>query len=129
MVAATPEADWREVADTLANVIDSMGWIFAWGVAGKLSGHDWLQCNSCDELQLLPKAKGAPSQKPKCHMTLNCKGTYRRMPEIFDVTKPKKPRKKKPAPLPVPTPDASRRSLETFFDTSGRGEDENWDAA
>jgi hypothetical protein len=91
-VANDPDADWKQLAGSLVDSIEDISWLFKWGVYGKLHGHDWLQCNSCDELQMKAKGLGAPSQKPKCHMSPGCNGVYRRMPEIFEVTKPPKPR-------------------------------------
>lgn len=85
-------ADWTEVADTLVDSINAISDVIVWGVLGKYSGHDLLQCESCDEIQLLPKAEGAPSKNKKCKMSPHCKGRMRRMPEIFAVTKPKKKR-------------------------------------
>ena len=96
--------DWETAAGTMLEAIRKMSWIFDWGVAGKVTGHDFLCCNSCEEVMMLPKSKGAPSQKPVCHSTPACKGLYRRLPEIFDVDKP---------PTPV------RHSVKWSFDDGG----------
>lgn len=96
--------DWETAAGSMVEAIKKMDWVFDWGVAGKMSGHDFLCCNSCDEVMMLPKSKGAPSQKPVCHSTPGCKGLYRRLPEIFDVDKP---------PTPV------RNSVKWSFDDGG----------
>jgi hypothetical protein len=82
---------WQEVAGSMQKAIQEMDWVFRWGVIGKHNGQDYLSCNSCEEVMMLPKAKGAPSQKPVCHSTPGCKGIYRRLPEIFEVDKPPVP--------------------------------------
>lgn len=91
-VGTTPEwvDDWEPHAGTMVDAIKEMDWVFALGVAGKRSGHDILSCDECGEVQMVDKAKGAPSARKKCIMTVQCKGYLRRLPEIFEVIKKEK---------------------------------------
>lgn len=89
--------DWEPLAGTLADSIKVMDWVFQWAIIGELQPprHEWLCCQGCNMVQLLPKAYGAASQKRKCHMTHGCEGIMRRLPNIWAITPPKAPRKPK----------------------------------
>ncbi len=49
--------------------------LLAWAVLGRASGHEWLSCDRCGQVQLLtPDKTGRP-----CHLTYGCKGHLRRL--------------------------------------------------
>lgn len=64
--ALTPElvADCRHHRDLLA-----------WAVLGRASGHEWLSCDRCGQVQLLTPDKTGRT----CHLTYGCKGRVRRL--------------------------------------------------
>jgi len=66
----------RHKAAVLAalNGVEAENWVNAWAAQGALSGHEWLGCSICGEIQLLaPDRAGRP-----CHLTAGCTGTVRR---------------------------------------------------
>lgn len=65
------------------------------GLIGCATKHEWLYCNGCNQPQLVASKQGAPSQKKRCMMTVDCKGILRRIrPEVVSIEMP--PRKRMP---------------------------------
>lgn len=85
--------DWEPAAGTMSDAIKESTLLLHWGIAGKLSGHDYLECDTCGEVQMCQKKSGTPSARKKCIMTVKCGGYMRRMFEVFQIEKA--PRKTK----------------------------------
>jgi hypothetical protein len=115
-VSTTDYAYAASVHDTLGNYF-SEGFIktlvgrkislfFHHSLQACIVKHEPLVCTVCDECQIVARAKGAPSQKQKCKMTVRCEGIVRRIePRVFDLVVPKRPRVKRGPRSIAPVPE------------------------